>query len=97
MKVSEKVLDKYIELCHFSAKKSNSFSEIEEKIIRAVRIGTVIMRDKRKRTVGYHNLNFVVRDNIVINMWKDLNETKYTKVSDILRMRYDEQELKILV
>jgi hypothetical protein len=89
MKIKSKVVMKYLELCPTSSRKCDSFEEIKYKIERAVTLGKVVSKAGiDKRVIRYYHLNFIVKNNIVIDMIKD-EESKKIEISEHLKRRYD--------
>ncbi|MCR8641409.1 hypothetical protein NV379_01955 [Paenibacillus sp. N1-5-1-14] len=98
MKVSTKVIEKYFELCPSSTLKSDSFAEIEFKILRAVELGKVIeyIDGGNGMVVRYHHLNFILDRNLIVDMKKD-TEARFVHISEKRKSEYYNTYNKVLV
>jgi hypothetical protein len=96
MKISKTVRDKYQVLCPISTSKCSSFSEIDYKIHRAVDIGSeTVFKDKS--IVGYHNLVFQVKNNIITDMWKLDKEDGYIHIPEKKKRNHYNIHSKVMV
>ena len=96
MKISKQVRNKYQVLCPNSTSKCNSFAEIDYKIQRAANIGMKTISSDGT-LVGYHNLAFLIEDNVITDMWK-LNESEgYIYISNRNKVKYDVIHMKMVV
>ncbi|KAF6565290.1 hypothetical protein G9G63_09015 [Paenibacillus sp. EKM202P] len=96
MKISNNVIDKYKELCPHSYLKCDSITDVEFKIKRAVVLGCQIKQDENgEKLIQYYYNCFVVKDNNVIDMFKNMNE--YIEVREKVKNAYNKLEGKLLV
>ncbi|MFI2856946.1 hypothetical protein ACH6EH_07370 [Paenibacillus sp. JSM ZJ436] len=95
MKIKSTVIEKYMELCPKSSAKCNSFSEIEDKIIRAIHMGKRTILDAKSYRVNYYHNCFIVKSMKVVDMYKDV-ENQY-HVAEHLKREYDAEVLKVVI
>ncbi|KZE68554.1 hypothetical protein AV545_02050 [Paenibacillus jamilae] len=96
MKVSNKVIHKYEELCPYSYFKCDSITDVEFKIKRAIVLGCPIKQeDNGEKLIQYYYNCFVVKDNVVVDMFKNMNE--YIEVREKVKNAYNKLEGKLLV
>ncbi|OMD76885.1 hypothetical protein BSK50_14130 [Paenibacillus odorifer] len=93
MKIKSSIREKYMELCPASTMKCSSFEEIDYKIRRAVEIGHV-MKTYPQREIQYHNLRFIVKDERVVDMFKN---DQYIAVSEYKKSVHECKYYKIVV
>lgn len=95
MRIKQKVIDCYTQLCPISTSKCRSVSEIKYKIERAVRLGKVIKyKVNGMHVVQYYNRCFIIDKDKVVGMFK--TQDKF-HVSLKLKYEYDRAYMKILV
>ncbi|ASA22575.1 hypothetical protein [Paenibacillus donghaensis] len=93
MKIKQLVREQYQELCPYSAHKCDTYDQIDFKIKRAVETGRVT-NTYPYRIVQYHNLQFVVSGDTVVNMSKN---SDYAYVSEDRKQSYERKFYKIVV
>ncbi|MGG1671463.1 hypothetical protein ACIFOE_12580 [Paenibacillus sp. NRS-1783] len=95
MKVSNKAIEKYKELCPISYQKCDSLTDIEYKIKRAVALGTKLAEHEDTIFKQYHHLQFTVQNGKVIDLTKDYD--KYIEIRESVKSAYNRLEGKLLV
>ncbi|WP_063562890.1 hypothetical protein [Paenibacillus sp. O199] len=95
MKIKSVIIDKYSELCPLSFMKCESFSEVEYKIERSIALGQTIKRTEKERHVQYYHNCFVIQNNTVVDMYKDLS--KCVDVRKSVKNAYDWKAGKAIV
>lgn len=90
MKVVKKVIEQYTGLCRHSAAKCNNEAEIEYKIHRAVTLGQVTeIRDGGNTlVVRYHDLDFTIKNNKIVNMWRN-RKVNEIEIDENVKNQYD--------
>jgi hypothetical protein len=97
VKISNIVREKYIEICHKSSFKCDTYADVEYKIERGVRLGTITeFRRNGQNVYGYYNLRFVTENDTVIDMYVDM-DGKCFEVSEKIKNTYNKLEMKIVV
>ncbi|MGG1652247.1 hypothetical protein ABHN03_03865 [Paenibacillus sp. NRS-1775] len=95
MKVSNKAIKKYKELCPNSYLKCDSITDVEFKIKRAVVLGHPIKQENSEKLIQYHYNCFVVKDKVAIDIFKNMEE--YIEIRESVKNAYDRLEGKLLV
>ncbi|WP_339193779.1 hypothetical protein MKY95_18735 [Paenibacillus sp. FSL P4-0176] len=95
MKIKNKVVEKYAELCPLSYMKCDSFSEVEYKIERSIVLGQTTKRTEKERHVQYYHNCFILEGNVVVDMYKDLS--KCVDVRKSVKNAYDWKAGKAIV
>ncbi len=96
MKISKNAREKYTQICHKSSFKCSTYADIDYKIIRGVELGSVVLINGKETTYGYYRLRFVVKNNMVIDMYDSLNG-KNINVSENVKQKYDRVHMKMVV
>lgn len=94
IKIGSDIRDKYTRLCWRSSAKCDSFSEINYKIERAIKLGSVI-RTYPKREIQYHNLRIKLDQDKVSDI--EFNEEEYFHISENMKSYYDELNDKVVI
>ncbi|MET3209640.1 UNVERIFIED_CONTAM: hypothetical protein ABIC26_002587 [Paenibacillus sp. PvR008] len=95
MKVSNKVIEQYEELCPVSYLKCDSITDIEYKIKRAVALGTKFAEHDGEKYIQYYHLQLTIQNGKVIDLTK--NYDKYIEIRETVKNAYDRLEGKLLV
>ena len=96
MKISKTVREKYQILCPKSTNKCDSFSEIDYKIRRSVDIGEkIVFRDES--VIGYHNLVFYLKDNVINDMQRLDSGEGYIHISEKKKRKHERIHNKLIV
>ncbi|MNK57591.1 hypothetical protein D3C87_766500 [compost metagenome] len=95
MKIKKNVREQYMKLCWISSSKCESFRDIEDKIIRAVRTGRLLKTEDGKQYINYYHNCFVVKNGKVIDMFID--RENYWYVKEHVKINFDRKHQKIVV
>ncbi|WP_411735069.1 hypothetical protein [Paenibacillus sp. M2] len=95
MKIKSVVIDKYSELYPLSFMKCESFGEVEYKIERSIALGQTIKRTENERHVQYYHNCFILKGNVVVDMYKNLS--KCVDVRKSVKNAYDWKAGKAIV
>ncbi|RXZ77959.1 hypothetical protein EBB07_28275 [Paenibacillaceae bacterium] len=97
LNVTNKSIEKYIKVCKFSAAKCDSLEEVVYKITRGVELGKTIMRFAGGfRIIRYHNVNFTLKCNEVIDINVDKKNNEVPITERLKRMHYN-KHYKVMV
>ncbi|GFN32454.1 hypothetical protein [Paenibacillus xylaniclasticus] len=98
MKVTNRVLEQYTQLCGFSSRKCESYHDIEYKIRRHIELGKIIELKDGGDTVivRYFDLNFTITKNKVVDAQRDKNKPMVW-VSEKAKYQYDIIHSKMVV
>ncbi|GAV11442.1 hypothetical protein [Paenibacillus sp. NAIST15-1] len=96
MKIDQKAIEQYQELCHLSAMKCETLFDIEYKIERAIALGQLIEMTSETKMYRYYNLNFVVKNNKVVRIYRSRSIPEVF-INEKIKFQYDRIHRKILV
>lgn len=96
MKIDQKAIEQYQELCHVSAMKCESLFDIEYKIKRAIALGQLIEMTPETLMYRYYNLNFVVKNDKVVRIFR-VRSIPEVFINEKVKYQYDKIHRKILV
>jgi hypothetical protein len=96
MKISNKVREKYTQICHKSTAKCNTYADIDYRIVRAIHLGTLLITHEGEQIYGYYRLRFVVKKNTVINMYDSIIG-EVIEINEYVKNEYDRIHMKLVV